>query len=132
MEDIRIKEIRRKLSLRKEKFRKEFNYVGRLFGVNVDEYLKKYDLISEKMIDVGLELKVVEDKMTNLDLEFEKLKKGLLLNENIDLKSSIEKFGNDKKYVVDELFRCGFINNDENELLLNDIWENRYRKRYSD
>jgi len=71
-------------------------------------------------------------KMSDLDLEFEKLKKGLLLNENIDLRNSIEKFGSEGKNVVDMLFKRGFISSDECQILINDIWNNRYRKSFSD
>ena len=132
MESLRIKELRRKLNIRKEKYRKDLSYVGRLFEIEENKYLQNYDDISNKMIDCGVELEILERKMSDLDLEFEKLKKGLLLNENIDLRKSIEKFGSEKKNVVDMLFKGGFISNDETEILNNHIWENRYRHKMSD
>jgi len=78
------------------------------------------------------QLGFLKRKMSDLDLEFEKLKKGLLLNENIDLRNSIEKFGSEGKNVVDMLFKRGFISSDECQILINDIWNNRYRKSFSD
>lgn len=132
MESLRIKELRRKLNIRKERYRKDLGYVGRIFDFEKEDYLKKYDEISDNMIDVGIELELLERKMSDLDLEFEKLKKGLLLNENIDLRSSIEKFGSESKNVVDMLFKGGFISSDECNILIDDIWKNRYRKSMSD
>jgi len=88
--------------------------------------------LSDEMIEVGVELNKVRNRMTDLDLEFEKLKKGLLLNENIDLLKSLEKFGSEKKNVVDELYKGGFISNDESDILNTHIWENRYRHKMSD
>ena len=132
MESLRIKELRRKLNIRKEKYRKDLSYVGRLFEIEENKYLQNYDDISNKMIDCGVELEILERKMSDLDLEFEKLKKGLLLNENIDLRNSIEKFGSEKKNVVDMLFKGGFISSDECQILIDDIWNNRYRKSMSD
>ena len=132
MESLRIKELRRKLNIRKERYRRDLSYVGRIFDFEEDEYLKRYDNISDDMVDVGIELEILERKMSDLDLEFEKLKKGLLLNENIDLRESIGKFGDESKNVVDMLFKGGFISSDECNILIDDIWKNRYRKSMSD
>ena len=132
MESLRIKELRRKLNIRKERYRRDLSYVGRIFDFEEDEYLKRYDNISDDMVDVGIELEILERKMSDLDLEFEKLKKGLLLNENIDLRNSIEKFGSESKVVVDMLFKGGFISNDECQILMDDIWNKRYKVKYSD
>ena len=132
MESLRIKELRRKLIVRKERYRKDIGYVGRIFDIEEKKYLEKYDELSGSMIDVGIELEILERKMSDLDLEFEKLKKGLLLNENIDLRNSIEKFGSESKVVVDMLFKGGFISNDECQILMDDIWNKRYKVKYSD
>jgi coproporphyrinogen III oxidase-like Fe-S oxidoreductase len=132
MESLMIKELKRKLTIRKEKYRKDLSYVGRIFDVKEDEYLRRYDSIGDEMISVGVELEILQRKMSDLDLEFEKLKKGLLLNENIDLRNSIEKFGSEGKNVVDMLFKGGFISSDECQILIDDIWNNRYRKSFSD
>tara|TARA_B100000902_G_scaffold392203_1_gene444238 strand:+ start:1923 stop:2321 length:399 start_codon:yes stop_codon:yes gene_type:complete len=132
MESLRIKELRRKLNIRKERYRRDLSYVGRIFDFEEDEYLKRYDNISDDMVDVGIELEILERKMSDLDLEFEKLKKGLLLNENIDLRESIGKFGDESKNVVDMLFKGGFISSEECNILIDDIWKNRYRSKMSD
>lgn len=132
MESIAIKELRRKLLIRKEKYRKDLNYVGRIFGIGNEKYLKQYDELSDKMIECGIQLDELNNNMRNLDFEFEKLKKSLLLNENIDLLEKINEFGDNKKEVVNELYLGGFISNSENEILLDYIWNNRYRKKMSD
>ena len=75
MESLMIKELKRKLTIRKEKYRKDLSYVGRIFDVKEDEYLRRYDSIGDEMISVGIELEILERKMSDLDLEFEKLKK---------------------------------------------------------
>ena len=132
MKSLRVKELERKLNIRKERYRKDISYVGRIFDIEEKKYLEKYDELSGSMIDVGIELEILERKMSDLDLEFEKLKKGLLLNENIDLRNSIEKFGSESKVVVDMLFKGGFISNDECQILMDDIWNKRYKVKYSD
>ena len=50
MESLRIKELRRKLIKRKNKYIDEFRYVGNLFNIDVNDYLNKYDIISENMV----------------------------------------------------------------------------------
>lgn len=132
MKSLNIKELERKLKIRKERYRKDINYVGRIFGIEEKKYLEKYDELGDNMIDVGIELEILENKMRDLNLEFEKLKKGLLLNENIDLKDSIEKFGSEGKNVVEMLYKGGFISNDECEILMDEIWNKRYKVKYSD
>lgn len=132
MKSLNIKELERKLNIRKERYRKDINYVGRIFGIEEKKYLEKYDELGDNMIDVGIELEILENKMRDLNLEFEKLKKGLLLNENIDLKDSIEKFGSEGKNVVEMLYKGGFISNDECEILMDEIWNKRYKVKYSD
>ena len=132
MDSLRVKELRRKLNIRKERYRRDISYVGRIFEIEEDKYLNQYDSIAGDMVKVGVELEILERKMSDLDMEFEKLKKGLLLNENIDLRNSIEKFGSEKKNVIDMLYKGGFISNDECEILFDDIWKNRYIGNMSD
>ena len=65
-------------------------------------------------------------------MEFEKIKKGLLLNENIILIERIDSFGNNKKQIVEQLSNGGFISDDETDILFNYKWDNRDKKSYGD
>jgi|TARA_R110002153_G_scaffold273772_1_gene445575 hypothetical protein len=132
MESIRIKDLRRRLSIRKEQYRVDLNYVGRLFQINEKEYMDKYDSISSEMVDVGIELDKLTVSMNQLDMEYEKIKKGLLLKENINLLDCIDKFGDNKKHIVEQLSNGGFISDDETDILFKHIWDNRYKHKYSD
>ena len=70
MESLRIKELKRKLTVRKEKYRKDLSYVGRIFDVKEDEYLRRYDGIGDEMIGVGVELEILERKMRRIATPF--------------------------------------------------------------
>ena len=67
-------------------------------------------------------------------MKYEKIKKSLLLRENINLREKLNEFSNhnEKKRVVDLLFRNGFISTDESNILNEDIWNNRYKPQYGD
>ena len=84
MDTIRIKELKRKLYNRKENYKKDLHYIGTLFNINESTYLDKFEEISNKMVSCGIELEKLTTIMNDLDLEFEKVKRGLLLNENIN------------------------------------------------
>ena len=89
--------------------------------------------MSEVMIDLGMKLKEIEKEMSEVDNEFERFKKSLLLKENINLKDQLSRFEiGVRGKVLDDLFNEGFIGNEEWEILKNWLWENRYRKVYSD
>lgn len=131
--DIEVLELKRRLSLRKEKYKDGLNRLFRMFGIKNDKYLVLYDKISEKMVGLGIEYNRIRREMSEVDKEFDRLKKSILLKENIDLRKEIDKFDKDVKgRVVDELFNNEFIGSEEWDLLKNYIWNNRYRKVYSD
>lgn len=130
----RINELKRRLSLRKNKYKSELEYVVDTFGIDGEQYMKEYDELSEEVIQCGIDLVNNQQRMDDLDLKYEKLKKSLLLRENIDLKQKLNEFGDDtaKKNVVDLLFKNGFITTEESNILVDDIWRNRYRPQYGD
>jgi len=133
MVNIEVLELRRRLSLRKEKYKNGLSKLVRYFGIDYDLYLKRYDEMSEVMIDLGMKLKEIEKEMSEVDNEFERFKKSLLLKENINLKDQLSRFEiGVRGKVLDDLFNEGFIGNEEWEILKNWLWENRYRKVYSD
>ena len=53
--------------------------------------------------------------------------------EDIDLIKEIDKMdGDNKSKLIDKIYREGFLSNSKVEELKNYIWNNRYRKVYSD
>lgn len=130
----RINELKRRLSLRKNKYKSELEYVVDTFGIDGEQYMKEYDELSEEVIQCGIDLVNNQQRMDDLDLKYEKLKKSLLLRENIDLKQKLNEFGDDtaKRNVVNLLFQNGFITTEESNILVDDIWRNRYRPQYGD
>lgn len=46
MKSLRVKELERKLNIRKERYRKDISYVGRIFDIEEKKYLEKYDELS--------------------------------------------------------------------------------------
>lgn len=132
--DKQINELKRRLSLRKKKYKSELEYVVDTFGVNAEDYLKEYDDLSDEIIECGVHLFETQKRMNDLDMKYEKIKKSLLLRENINLREKLNEFSNhnEKKRVVDLLFRNGFISTDESDILNEDIWNNRYKPQYGD
>lgn len=130
----RINELKRRLSLRKNKYKSELEYVVDTFGIDGEQYMKEYDELSEEVIQCGIDLVNNQQRMDDLDLKYEKLKKSLLLRENIDLKEKLNEFGDDtaKRNVVNLLYQNGFITTEESNILVDDIWRNRYRPQYGD
>lgn len=130
----RINELKRRLSLRKNKYKSELEYVVDTFGIDGEQYMKEYDELSEEVIQCGIDLVNNQQRMDDLDLKYEKLKKSLLLRENIDLREKLNEFGDDtaKRNVVNLLFQNGFITTEESNILVDDIWRNRYRPQYGD
>ena len=132
MRILRIKELSRKLKLQRGLFYQSLDNMTSVFGFDNEKYIDEYELLNKQMLNVGKELINITSKMNELDLEFERLKKSILLRENINLKKELEKFGNNKTRIVEDLYKWGFISTEENEILKKDIWDNRYRKIYSD
>ena len=130
----RINELKRRLSLRKNKYKSELEYVIDTFGIDGEQYIKEYDELSEEVIQCGIDLVNQQQKMDDLDLKYENLKKSLLLRENIDLKQKLNEFRDDtaKRNVVNLLYKNGFISTEQSNILIDDIWRNRYRPQYGD
>ena len=132
--DKQINELKRRLSLRKKKYKSELEYVVDMFGVDAEEYLNEYDELTDEVIECGVQLVKTQQKMSDLDMKYEKIKKSLLLKENINIREKISEFSNhnEKKKIVDMLFHNGFISTDECNILNEDIWNNRYKPQYGD
>ena len=129
-----LNELKRRLSLRKKKYKSELEHIVDMFGVNAEEHLNEYDELSNQVIECGVHLFETQQRMNDLDMKYEKIKKSLLLRENINLREKLNEFSNhnEKKRVVDLLFRNGFISTDESNILNEDIWNNRYKPQYGD
>lgn len=131
--DLGVLELKRKLSLRKERYKDGLSKLFRYFNIKNESYINEFDELSERMIDLGVQFNRIRKEMDELDNEFDRLKKGVLLKENIDLRKEIFKFNEDvRSRLLDELFNEGFIDVDSWDILKKEIWENRYRKVFSD
>lgn len=132
--DNQLNELKRRLSLRKKKYKSELEYVVDMFGIDAEEYLNEYDELTDEVIECGVQLVKTQQKMSDLDMKYEKIKKSLLLKENINIREKISEFSNhnEKKKIVEMLFHNGFISTDESNILNEDIWNNRYKPQYGD
>tara|TARA_R110000803_G_scaffold77361_3_gene142224 strand:+ start:830 stop:1228 length:399 start_codon:yes stop_codon:yes gene_type:complete len=131
--DMNVLELKRKLSLRKRKYETGLHKLIELFNIKDKEYMKDFDYLSEKMIELGIKYNSIQKEMNEVDIEFGRLKQSILLKENINLMDELDKYSYDMKTrVIDELFNEEFIGNDEWEILKGYVWENRYKKVYSD
>jgi hypothetical protein len=132
--DNQLNELKRRLSLRKKKYKSELEYVVDMFGIDAEEYLNEYDELTDEVIECGVQLVKTQQKMGDLDMKYEKIKKSLLLKENINIREKISEFSNhnEKKKIVEMLFHNGFISTDESNILNEDIWNNRYKPQYGD
>jgi hypothetical protein len=93
---------KRDLHKRKEDLNKSFYYVNKLFGVDGDEYIKKYDKLSEEMEEVYVKWMKCKLKLNELDYKCERLKMDFI-----------------GKYMN------GFINSEMNDVLREYFWNNR-------
>lgn len=131
--DFEILELKRKLGLNKENYRIGLSKLFKYFNIKNEEYLDDYDKMSERMIELGTDLRRIKTEMNSLDNDFEKLKKSILLRENIDLSKEIFKFKEDSRgKLLDEMYREGFIDAETWEVIKKLIWDNKYRKVYTD
>ena len=55
--DLDILELKRKLSIRRDNYIDSLNVLNRLFGINVDEYLMRYDNMKDNLIELGIQQK---------------------------------------------------------------------------
>ena len=131
--DLDILELKRKLSIRRDNYIDSLNVLNRLFGLNVDEYLMRFDNMRENLIDLGSQQKKLRLKMEELEKDFEGMNSNIFDYEDIDLIKEIDKMdGDNKSKLIDKIYREGFLSNSKVEELKNYIWNNRYRKVYSD
>ena len=115
---------KRDLHKRKEDLNKSFYYVNKLFGVDGDEYIKKYDKLSEEMEEVYVKWMKCKLKLNELDYKCERLKMDFIGKNNIDIKSRIENMKN-RNDILTELYMNGFINSEMNDVLREYFWNNR-------
>ena len=128
-----VLELRRKLSNNKKRFVKQLNDIFYVLNISSkNDYVNEFDKMMDMMIEYGMQMEELNEKMGNLDKEFDKLKLSIVLKENIDLKERLMGFGNRKGEILDGLFNSGFITNEDWEYLKDYFWNNRYRKVYSD
>lgn len=131
--DLEVLELKRKLGLRKEKYKNGLSKLFRYFNIKNEDYLNDYDKMSDRMVELGIELKKVRLEMSSLDNDFERFKKSILLKENIDLSKEIFKFDEGvRARLLDELYDEGFIDTEYWDIIKKLIWENRYKKVFSD
>ena len=115
---------KRDIHKRKDDLKKSFHYVNNLFGVDGDEYIKKYDWLSEEMEKTFVEWLECKLKLNELDYKCEKLKMDFIVENNIDIKERIENLKN-RDSILNELYLNGFINSEMNEVLKQYFWDNR-------
>ena len=112
------------LSVRRKELGKSFQYVNTLFGIDGDEYVKKYDWLSEEMEKVYEDFMKCRMKLNELDYKCERLKMDFIVENNIDIKERIENLKN-RDSILNELYLNGFINSEMNDVLKEYFWKNR-------
>ena len=131
--DLDILELKRKLSIRRDNYIDSLNVLNRLFGIKVDEYLMRFDNMKDNLVELGIQQKNIRLKMEELEKDFDGMNSNIFDYEDIDLVKEIDKMdGDNKSKLIDKIYREGFLSNSKVEELKNYIWNNRYRKVYSD
>ena len=115
---------KRGLKKNREKLNESFRYVNTLFGIEGDEYIKKYDWLSEEMEKVYEDFMKCRMKLNELDYKCERLKMDFIVENNIDIKERIENLKN-RDNILNELYLNGFINSEMNDVLKEYFWKNR-------
>ena len=131
--DLDVLELKRKLSIRRDNYIDSLNILNRLFGIKVDEYLMRFDNMKDNLVVLGIQQKNIRLKMEELEKDFDGMNSNIFDYEDIDLVKEIDKMdGDNKSKLIDKIYREGFLSNSKVEELKNYIWNNRYRKVYSD
>ena len=131
--DLDVLELKRKLSIRRDNYIDSLNVLNRLFGIKVDEYLMRFDNMKDNLVELGIQQKNIRLKMEELEKDFDGMNSNIFDYEDIDLIKEIDKMdGDNKSKLIDKIYREGFLSNSKVEELKNYIWNNRYRKVYSD
>jgi hypothetical protein len=115
---------KRNMKVNREKLGKSFHYVNTLFGIEGDEYIKKFDWLCEEMEKVYVDWLECKLKLNELDYKCEKLKMDFIVENNIDIKERIENLKN-RDNILNELYLNGFINSEMNDVLKEYFWKNR-------
>lgn len=131
--NVELNEFKRRLEIRKLKFVEEMRYFINVFDVDDKKYIKEFNSLSDDMLNIGLKYFEIRNELNNCDMKCEKLKKSILLNENIDVEDKISSYSNEeRRNIINKLFSLGFINNNECEMLLENNWNKRYKVKFSD
>ena len=131
--NVELNEFKRRLEIRKLKFVEEMRYFINVFDVDDKKYIKEFNSLSDDMLNIGLKYFEIRNELNNCDMKCERLKKSILLNENIDVEDKISSYSNEeRRNIINKLFSLGFINNNECEMLLESNWNKRFRKKFSD
>lgn len=131
--NVELNEFKRRLDIRKMKFVEEMRYFINVFDVDDKKYIKEFNSLSDDMLNIGLKYFEIRNELNNCDMKCEKLKKSILLNENIDVEDKISSYSNEeRRNIINKLFSLGFINNNECEMLLENNWNKRYKVKFSD
>ena len=131
--NVELNEFKRRLEIRKLKFVEEMRYFINVFDVDDKKYIKEFNSLSDDMMKIGLKYFEIRNELNNCDMKCEKLKKSILLNENIDVEDKISSYSNsERRNIINKLFSLGFINNNECEMLLENNWNKRYKVKFSD
>ena len=107
---------KRNIKVNREKLGKSFSYVNTLFGIEGDEYIKKFDWLCEEMEKVYEDFMKCRMKLNELDYKCERLKIDFIVENNIDIKERIENLKN-RDSILNELYLNGFINSEMNDVL---------------
>lgn len=129
MDSAKINEVKRTLTQNKEKFRFDLQYICKLFNVDADDMLKKYDYLSESMIKHYIAKDKIDKQINDVSYGFEKLKVDFIVKNNIDVRDKVLNLSNGDK-VLDELYKIGFINNDMFEVIKEELWRKRKTQPY--
>ncbi len=129
MEKIEILEFKRRLSLRKDEFKNDIDFVCGIFDLDGREYLKKFDWLGEEMVSVIMEIEKLKVKMSDLNYKCEKLKSDMLVENNIDLRNRVRKLSG-RERILDDLYKSGFMSSDMWEVIKESFWNDRKTQNY--
>lgn len=127
-----VMEFNRKVNRDKSKLIEDLEYLKNIFSINVDRHISNYDKWSEDVLEKAIKLEEVENEFRKALYEADNYKLTILQNEGVNLFESVDLFGRNKNEIIDKLSIKGFISSDLTDRLKGYVWDNRYRKSYSD
>tara|TARA_B100001093_G_C26789679_1_gene998400 strand:- start:13 stop:423 length:411 start_codon:yes stop_codon:yes gene_type:complete len=128
-ESFKIKEVKRKLKLNKDKFKYDLLQMCNIFNVESDEVLDRFDELSDEMIKEQIQLNDVEKKINEINYGFEQLKVDFITKNNIDIRDKVMSNANGNQ-LLDQLWKGGFLSNDMFGVIKDELWRKRKRKDY--